>query len=169
MRQEEWVDWVDEHNQVLMAVPRSRMRRERLCHRATYIFIEDDQGRLYVQRRTQSKDYCPGMLEACCGGVVQSGEAYGPSAYRELEEEMGIRDVELADWGTFHCQTPDNQVWGAIYSCRYEGPLTLQASEVESVVRMTPQAIREAASEFMPDSLVAFEQWLSRREQARSA
>ena len=169
MRQEEWVDWVDEHNQVLMAVPRSRMRHERLCHRATYIFIEDDQGRLYVQRRTQSKDYCPGMLEACCGGVVQSGEAYGPSAYRELDAEMWLRDVELAAWGTFHCQTPDNQVWGALYSCRYEGPLTLQASEVESVVRMTPQAIREAASEFMPDSLVAFEQWLSRREQARSA
>ena len=51
--QEEWVDWVDAQNRVLMAVPRSRMRREVLCHRATYIFIEDAQGRLYVQRRTQ--------------------------------------------------------------------------------------------------------------------
>ena len=57
MLQEEWVDWVDEHNRVLMAVPRSRMRREHLCHRATYIFIEDGLGRLYVQRRTLSKDY----------------------------------------------------------------------------------------------------------------
>ena len=26
--QEEWVDWVDAQNQVLMAVPRSRVRRE---------------------------------------------------------------------------------------------------------------------------------------------
>ena len=46
MLQEEWVDWVDEHNRVLMAVPRSRMRREHLCHRATYIFIEDGLARL---------------------------------------------------------------------------------------------------------------------------
>ena len=163
MQQEEWVDWVDEHNRVLMAVPRSRMRREHLCHRATYIFIEDGLGRLYVQRRTQSKDYCPGMLEACCGGVVQSGEEYDPSALRELAEEMGIRGVTLESWGTFHCESSDNKVWGAIYSCRYEGELQLQASEVEYVLRMSPEQILAQQHEFMPDSLVAFGEWQRRK------
>ena len=165
MQQEEWVDWVDEHNRVLMAVPRSRMRREHLCHRATYIFIEDGLGRLYVQRRTQSKDYCPGMLEACCGGVVQSGEEYDPSALRELAEEMGIRGVTLDSWGTFYCESHDNKVWGALYSCRYDGPLTLQTSEVEYVLLMSPEEIRAQTSAFMPDSVVAFEHWLARRAQ----
>jgi len=164
--QEEWVDWVDAQNQVLMAVPRSRMRREVLCHRATYIFIEDRQGHLYVQRRTQLKDYCPGMLDACCGGVVQTGEAYLPSALRELEEEMGIRDVPLQAWGTFYSEHEHNKVWGALYSCRYEGELQLQASEVEYVLRMSPEQIQAQQHEFMPDSLVAFSEWQRRKTEA---
>jgi 8-oxo-dGTP pyrophosphatase MutT (NUDIX family) len=163
MSQEEWVDWVDATNQVLMAVPRSRVRGEVLCHRATYIIIEDGQGRLYVQRRTLLKDYCPGMLDACCGGVVQTGEEYYPSALRELEEEMGIRGVALQSWGTFYSEHAHNKVWGALYSCHYEGELQLQASEVEYVLRMSLEEIWAQREAFMPDSLVALEQWQTRK------
>jgi 8-oxo-dGTP pyrophosphatase MutT (NUDIX family) len=161
--EEEWVDWVDVDNRPIEAVPRSRMRKERLCHRATYIFIEDSLGRLYVQKRTLNKDYCPGMLEACCGGVVQTGEAYGSSALRELAEEMGIVVDTLDDWGTFHFETEDNRVWGAIYSCVYQGALKLQASEVEAVYLMRLDEIWRRQSEFMPDSLCALKHWLDRR------
>ena len=163
MMQEEWVDWVDAEDRVIEAVPRSRMRREGLRHRATYIVIEDAIGHLYIQRRTLSKDYCPGMLDACCGGVVQRDEAYGPSALRELEEEMGIRDVPLQAWGTFYSEHEHNKVWGALYSCRYEGELQLQASEVEYVLRMSLEQIQAQQHEFMPDSLVAFSEWQRRK------
>ena len=87
---------------------------------------------------------------------------HGP---RELAEEMGIRGVTLDSWGTFYCESHDNKVWGALYSCRYDGPLTLQTSEVEYVLLMSPEEIRAQASAFMPDSVVAFEQWLTRRAQ----
>ena len=56
---EEWVDIVDEHNNVIDAVPRTVMRQQHLLHRATYIAITNAQGQLYVQRRTATKDYCP--------------------------------------------------------------------------------------------------------------
>lgn len=160
---EEWVDWVDEQNRVLGAVPRSRMRREKLAHRATYIFIEDHEGRLYVQRRTTIKDYCPGMLDACCGGVVQAGEPWFPSALRELGEEMGIRDVPLQCWGLAWLADDSNQVWGGLYDCVYEGPLQLQAEEVEYVLRMAPAEILARADEFTPDSIAALQIWLARR------
>ena len=41
MMQEEWVDWVDAEDRVIEAVPRSRMRREGLRHRATFF---DERG-----------------------------------------------------------------------------------------------------------------------------
>ena len=85
---EEWVDIVDANNNVIDAVPRSVMRQQRLLHRATYVVIENALGQLYVQRRTATKDYCPSMLDACCGGVVSKGEEIQASAYRELAEEM---------------------------------------------------------------------------------
>lgn len=160
---EEWVDWVDEHNRVIGAVPRSRMRREQLAHRASYIFIEDHDGRLYVQRRTPIKDYCPGMLDACCGGVVQAGEPWYPSAVRELGEEMGIHDVPLRCWGLAWLADASNKVWGGLYDCVYEGPLTLQVEEVEYVLRMTPDEILARADEFTPDSIAALQVWLQRR------
>ena len=161
---EEWVDWVDEQDQVLQAVPRSQMRRELLRHRATYIVVENSQQQIYVQRRTLSKDYCPGMLDACCGGVVQAGESYDLSAVRELEEEMGISGVSLTPWGTFYTEDHKGKVWGGIYSCRYEGALRLQVEEVEYVELMTVEEILNRQQEFTADSIVALRHWLERRK-----
>ena len=161
---EEWVDWVDEADQVLQAVPRSRMRREGLRHRASYIVVENHQQQIYVQRRTLSKDYCPGLLDACCGGVVQAGESYDLSAVRELAEEMGIHHVDLVPWGTFYTEDSRSKVWGGIYSCRYEGPLSLQAEEVEYVELMTAEQILARSEEFTPDSVMALRHWLERRK-----
>ncbi len=161
---EEWVDWVDEQDQVLQAVPRSQMRRELLRHRATYIVVENSQQQIYVQRRTLSKDYCPGMLDACCGGVVQAGESYDLSAVRELEEEMGISGVSLTPWGTFYTEDHKGKVWGGIYSCRYEGALRLQVEEVVYVELMMVEEILSRQQEFTADSIVALRHWLERRK-----
>lgn len=161
---EEWVDWVDEQDQVLQAVPRSQMRRELLRHRATYIVVENSQQQIYVQRRTLSKDYCPGMLDACCGGVVQAGESYDLSAVRELEEEMGISGVSLTPWGSFYTEDHKGKVWGGLYSCCHEGPLRLQVEEVEYVELMTVEEILNRQQEFTADSIVALRHWLERRK-----
>jgi isopentenyldiphosphate isomerase len=32
--------------------------------------------KLIVQKRTDTKDYCPGHWDACTGGVIQEGEEY---------------------------------------------------------------------------------------------
>ncbi len=159
MASDERVEVVDGQNRVLRVAERWEVRRDNLPHRATYIVIEDETGRLYVQRRTQSKDYCPGKLDACCGGVVLAGEAYLPSAYRELAEEMGIEGVALTDHGEFYWEDAQCKVWGGLFSCRYEGALRLQAEEVEYVLRLTVAEILARAPEFTPDSIAAIRHW----------
>ena len=131
-----------------------------------YIVIEDAIGHLYIQRRTLSKDYCPGMLDVCCGAVVQHDEAYGPSALRELDEEMGIRNVPLTTWGTFYHEEERCRVWGGLYSCQYDGELALQAEEVEYVLRMPVAEVLARQQEFTPDSIQAIKVWLARRQGA---
>lgn len=159
MASDERVDVVDEQNRVLRVAERREVRRDNLPHRATYIVIEDEAGRLYVQRRTLGKDYCPGKLDACCGGVVLAGEAYLPSAYRELAEEMGIEGVPLTTHGAFYWGDAECKVWGGLFSCRYEGPLRLQAEEVEYVLRLSVAEILARAAEFTPDSIAAIRHW----------
>jgi len=72
------------------------MRAENLPHRATYIFVLDSEGRILVQRRTDTKDLFPGYHDLAAGGVVAAGESYEECALREAEEELGIRDTPLA-------------------------------------------------------------------------
>ncbi|MGL5040923.1 MAG: NUDIX hydrolase YfcD, partial [Aeromonas sp.] len=126
----EWVDVVDAHNKVIGVAERATVRRDNLCHRASYILVLDEADRILVQRRTLGKDFCPGMLDACAGGVVTTGEEMEPSARRELAEELGIDDVPLQPWGHFYAQGDNFRVWGGLFSCHYQGPLQLQAEEV---------------------------------------
>lgn len=158
----EWVDVVDEQDRVIGVAERARVRRENLRHRASYILVCDDEGRILVQRRTLGKDFCPGMLDACAGGVVTTGEAMDDSARRELAEELGIRGVPLLGFGTFYAEGEGYRVWGGLYSCRYQGPLQLQAEEVSAVHWMSLAEIAARAAEFTPDSLQAIATWQAR-------
>ncbi|MGL5302603.1 MAG: NUDIX hydrolase YfcD [Aeromonas sp.] len=159
----EWVDVVDAHNKVIGVAERATVRRDNLCHRASYILVLDEADRILVQRRTLSKDFCPGMLDACAGGVVTTGEEMEPSARRELAEELGIDDVSLQPWGHFYAQGDNFRVWGGLFSCHYQGPLQLQAEEVSEVQWMSLATIHSRADEFTPDSLQAIATWQARR------
>ena len=70
----EWVDIVNEENEVIAQASREQMRAQCLRHRATYIVVHDGMGKILVQRRTETKDFLPGMLDATAGGVVQADE-----------------------------------------------------------------------------------------------
>ena len=44
----EWVDVVDGNNRVLGVAERAKVRRENLCHRASYILVLDDADRILL-------------------------------------------------------------------------------------------------------------------------
>ncbi|MBI3797599.1 MAG: NUDIX hydrolase YfcD [Deltaproteobacteria bacterium] len=152
---DEIVTIVDEHNQVVGAVPRREMRARNLPHRSTYILVFNAQGELYVQKRTMSKDVFPGYYDPATGGVVLAGESYEQGAVRELAEEMGIRDVPLTWLFDFYFTDEHTRVWGGAFSCVYDGEVSLQAEEVESVALMTVEEIlrRSVTEPFTPDGL----------------
>lgn len=152
---EEIVAIVDGRNQVIGSAPRREMRTRNLLHRSTYILVFNARGQVYVQKRTMSKDIFPGYYDPATGGVVLAGENYEGGARRELEEEMGIRQVSLTRLFDFYFSDPRSRVWGGAFTCIYDGPLTLQAEEVEHVELMTmDEILRRAETEpFTPDGL----------------
>jgi len=158
---------VDAQNNVVGSAPRWEMRANRLIHRSTYILVFNPEGALYVQKRTMSKDVFPGYYDPATGGVVLAEESYEESAKRELEEEMGIRDVPLTRLFDFYFADERTQVWGGAFSCVYDGPLTLQAEEVESVSLMTGDEIfrRAKTEQFTPDGLYVVRRYDEERKQ----
>ncbi|MFV4846992.1 NUDIX hydrolase YfcD [Edwardsiella tarda] len=167
-REIEWVDIVDEHNEVIAQASRQQMRAQQLRHRATYIVVHNGMGQILVQKRTESKDFYPGWMDATAGGVVQSGENMLESARREAEEELGIAGVPFADHGLFYYQQADCRVWGGLFSCVSHGPFALQEEEVESVCWMTPQEIAAQCDSFTPDSIHALSLWMARNSEGEA-
>ena len=158
----EWVDIVSEDNEVIAQASREQMRAQCLRHRATYIVVHDGMGKILVQRRTETKDFMPGMLYATAGGVVQADEVLLDSARREAEEELGIAGVPFAEHGTFYFEDEHCRVWGGLFSCVSHGPFALQEEEVSEVWWMTPEEITARCDEFTQDSLKALALWMSR-------
>lgn len=161
----EWVDIVDDNNEVIAQATRRQMRAENLRHRATYIVVHDGMGKILVQRRTENKDFYPGLLDATAGGVVTQGENILDSAKREAEEELGVAGVPFAEHGLFYYEGESCRIWGGLFSCVSHGPFALQESEVVEVSWLTPDEISARCDEFTRDSLKALSLWLTRNSE----
>ena len=154
----ELVQIVDEQNHESDTAPRNVMRTQRLLHRCTYIFVFNSQREIFVQQRTMSKDIYPGFLDLAAGGVIVAGESYDVGAQRELAEELGISGVPLSHHGVIYFEDNLSRVFGAIYSCIWDGPMEFQVEEVaggkfyslKEVLRMAAEGAR-----ITPDSLAA--------------
>jgi len=127
---EELVDVVDAEDRVLRQASRAEMRRANLLHRAVYILVRDSEGRLFVHRRTSSKDVYPGYWDVTVGGVVGAGEGYDAAARRELAEEIGVRCDVLRPLFEVRYQDEATQLVGRAFLARHDGPVVLQATEI---------------------------------------
>ncbi|MCM2129917.1 NUDIX hydrolase [Larsenimonas rhizosphaerae] len=135
---------------------RAMLRRLRLWHFASYVFVINRRDELCVQHRTDDKDVFPGMLDLCAGGVVAAGETCHVGAAREASEELGVSG-QLNPVGQF-CYPPLN-VHGAVYWLRWEREITPQPEEVTHVEWLDIQTVltREHVT---PDSREALMLWL---------
>lgn len=88
--QVEFIDLVDENDQVIDTVPRSKEAMDKHAVRWVTVFILSQDKKLVIQQRKESKSYKPLRFDASVGGTVSAGDGYDESAQRELEEELGI-------------------------------------------------------------------------------
>lgn len=133
IQQEEMVLQVDAENKPIGPIKRSIMVKEHLFHRTSYVYLYNSKKQLYVQKRTLTKDYMPGYFTISTGGVVQPGEEDYDNAIRELEEEMGVKGLDLNYHLRFKYVDQHTKVWGNVYSLKYDGPIKFQKEEVQSI------------------------------------
>jgi 8-oxo-dGTP pyrophosphatase MutT (NUDIX family) len=154
---------VDEANQPVGTASRGVMRHFHLPHRAAYILVFNEQGEMFVHKRTPGKDIYPAYYCPAVGGVVAAGESYAEAAVRELAEEVGIEGVVLQRLFEFYHQEQNNRVWGRAFLCRYDGKLILQQEEIESGAFMpVPAALALAEHEpFTPDGLYVLRRYVA--------
>ena len=85
---------VDEEDNVIGAEYMMDAIEKRMIRRASRVYVFNESGKLLVQQRSE-RVLKPLMLDQSAAGHVDEGESYEQAAYRELEEELGIKGLEL--------------------------------------------------------------------------
>ena len=158
----EFLDVVDHNDKVIGRRPRRECIDNGLLHRAVTIFISNEHGEVFLQKRAKHLRFYPGRWTASCTGHVSAGESYLLGARRELREEIGI-ECELRELGKF--MTPkwnlgDGTEWEFITV--YEGSWTSKIflnEEIEEGKFVSPAEFKRIANSspgiFTPDLMLA--------------
>jgi 8-oxo-dGTP pyrophosphatase MutT (NUDIX family) len=161
----------DLSGRVVGAAPRSEVRAHNLPHAATAVLLRDKDGRVYVHRRTDTKDIYPGMHDVWAGGVVVAGEDPDDAAARELAEELGVHDCPLTPvlryWYADEATSYLAFVYEAAYDPDRNGPIVHQPTEVAEGGWMAWHELLARLADpswpFVPDGRASLQHYLAVR------
>lgn len=143
----ELFDVVDENDHVIGKATRGEVHgNPGLIHRSVAIAVFNSKGELFLQQRSASKDTDPLLWIISCSGHVGRGDTYEMSAWRELEEELGIRDVSLELVTKFLYRSPVETEMAVLYKTVWDGGLLLQSEEIKEGRFFTQKLLAEALS-----------------------
>ena len=63
--------------------------------RVSAVWIENSKGDVLLAQRSLQKEFHPGLWGPAAAGGVEKSESYEQNAYKELFEEIGLRDAPL--------------------------------------------------------------------------
>lgn len=124
----------------------------------------NSQGQLYVHKRTATKDVFPSMYDMMVGGAVEAGEEYSVAALREVQEELGLGQVELRFLLEHLYKGPLNYSWIQLFEVTWDGPIRWQPEEICWGQWMDFEQVLKWIEEVpvVPDGLSVFRRYLER-------
>jgi isopentenyl-diphosphate delta-isomerase type 1 len=159
----EFLDLVDENDRVVGKLPSRECIKRGLLHRAVVLFLFNQSGELYVQKRANDMVFYPGYWSASVTGHVSSGESYREAVIRETREELGIA-IEPSEVGRFlspKWQRADGVDWEqiSVFEAVVEDPkITLSDESQEGRFVAVGEFKRLASAEpavLTPDTLLS--------------
>ncbi len=87
----EYLDVLDSEGNIVGRASKEEVYSKKLPHRIVHVFVINPKtGEVYLQKRSESKDFLPGYWCTSAGGHVRAGESFEEAARRELLEELGL-------------------------------------------------------------------------------
>jgi 16S rRNA (adenine1518-N6/adenine1519-N6)-dimethyltransferase len=124
-------DVVNDVDVVTATASRHEVHRDKLRHRAVHIFVFNQRGELFLQRRSQWKDMHPRRWDSSAAGHVNSGSGYAETAEREIVEELGVSSP-VEEIGQIRACEGTGWEFVRLYRTTHEGPFILHPAEIET-------------------------------------
>ena len=87
-----------------------------VLHPVVHLHLLDRFGRVFLQKRSMTKDLLPGYWDTAVGGHVTYGELAQESLYREAAEELGLTAFNPVFLGTYVWETERDREFVFIYA-----------------------------------------------------
>ena len=88
----ELLDYVNDNDEVIGQATREEIHANGWKCRIIQIFVVNDEGKILTQWRAGHKSQGAHIFDSSVGGHVDVGETYEEAAYREMQEEIGIKE-----------------------------------------------------------------------------
>ncbi|MCK4590094.1 MAG: NUDIX domain-containing protein [Nanoarchaeota archaeon] len=121
---------VDENDNEIGQAPRSEVRNNNLLYRGTATLVFNSKGEIFVHQRTFEKDIYPGHYDILVGGGMNPKETYQQNAQREVEEELGIKNIDLQPLFKARHKDKYHNAFIQVFKCIYDGPIQMQKEEI---------------------------------------
>ncbi len=140
----EMLDLVDENDNVIGIEERNTaLKQKRNNIRVINIFITTSDNKIIVPLRSPNRRIFPNCYDFSVGGFVTSGDDYEKTAYKELEEELGIRNVKLEEIGYFKPSDINTACFSKLYKFTYDGYLDYDKDGISEILYFTKEEIKD--------------------------
>ncbi len=142
----EYLEVVDENNQVIGIASRYDIHRNALRHRSVHIFIFNSRGDLYLQKRSPSKDQYPEHWDTSAAGHTDPGESPMEAAQRELMEELGL-EVPLNEVLEYPACLETGWEFVTLFTAETDNPIQLNLEEATTGRYFSPDQLTRFLSD----------------------
>ena len=141
----EYFDVVNEKDEVIGKIPENEQHNVNPSElRFINILIKDDKNKIIVPKRSSNRKIFPNCYDFSVGGHVNSGETYEQAAYRELEEELGIKSVTLKKIAYFNPYNSKSNTFQTVYTLNYNAKIiNYDKNGISKIFYMTVQEIQD--------------------------
>ena len=143
---EEYLDLVDANDQKVGTIGRSRLGDlkdgEGRYVRASYAFIQNSQGKLWIPRRTANKRIAPNGLDMAMAEHMGVDETYPDAAIRGFQEELNL-SIQPSDLKLLGILSPLSGLpyFGAYYLYRKDEEPSYNVDDFSEALWMTPEEV----------------------------
>lgn len=155
--QQEYLDIVNDNDQVIDSAPFQDIYKNMSQHRIVHILIFNQQGELLLQMRSKTKSTHPSHWSTSVSGHVKKGETYKQAALREAKEELGIVPEITEMYKEKYTNAKGHRKFLTVYQAIDTGhTFSLDPEEVERVEYKSLEEIKhmiQAGDPFHPELL----------------
>ncbi len=141
----EFLDIVNEKDEVIGKAPRDEIYNKLLTHRIVHVLIFNKKQEMALQLRS-NVSFCPNHWCTSAGGHVKSGETGVDAAERELEEELGVKtklESFSKDIYVDNFRRTGLKKILITFKSLYNGPFKINPEEVEKIEFFNLKKIQE--------------------------